>query len=95
MQAAGSRILVLDGGGMKGLVELEALDQIEKSTGRKIIQLFDWMVGTSTGAIIVLALVHATLSVNKIRRLFHKMKDPVFGTCAFNIPLSTKELTKF
>ena len=63
MQMAGSRILVLDGGGMKGLVELETLDQIEKSTGRKIIELFDWMVGTSTGALIVLALVHGIVVI--------------------------------
>ena len=58
VQMAGSRILVMDGGGMKALVEIETLDQIEKLSGKKIIELFDWIVGTSAGAIIALALVH-------------------------------------
>ena len=54
----GSRILSLDGGGIKGLVQLEILMQLEKSTGRRITDLFDWIIGTSTGGIITLALVY-------------------------------------
>lgn len=55
---AGSRMLILDGGGIRGLIEIEILDRIEKITGRRIIELFDWIVGTSTGGIIALALVY-------------------------------------
>ena len=58
LQMAGSRVLFLDGGGMRGLLEIEMLSQIEKRTGRKIVELFDWIVGTSTGAIIALGLVY-------------------------------------
>ena len=54
----GSRILFLDGGGIKGLVEIEVLMQLEEATGRKITDLFDWIVGTSTGGIIALGLVY-------------------------------------
>lgn len=54
----GSRILFLDGGGIKGLVQLEILMQLEEKTGRKITELFDWIVGTSTGGVITLALVY-------------------------------------
>ena len=54
----GSRILCLDGGGVKGLVQIEMLRQIEQRTGKRIVELFDWIVGTSTGGIIALALVH-------------------------------------
>lgn len=54
----GSRILCLDGGGVRGLVQIEVLRQIEKRTGKKITDLFDWIVGTSTGGIIALALVY-------------------------------------
>ena len=32
--------------------------QIERHTGRKITELFDWIVGTSTGGIVALALVY-------------------------------------
>ena len=49
LQTAGSRMLFLDGGGMKGLVQIEILGDIERRTGRKITDLFDWIVGTSTG----------------------------------------------
>ena len=54
----GSRILCLDGGGMKGLVEIEILMQIEQATGKKITELFDWIVATSTGAVTALGLVY-------------------------------------
>ena len=54
----GSRILFLDGGGIKGLVQLEILSQIEEATGRRITELFDWIVGTSTGGILALGMVY-------------------------------------
>ena len=57
----GSRILCLDGGGVRGLVQIEILRQIEKKTGKRITELFDWIVGTSTGGIIALALVYGKL----------------------------------
>ena len=57
----GSRILCLDGGGVRGLVQIEILRQIEQKTGRKIVNLFDWIVGTSSGGIIALALVYGML----------------------------------
>lgn len=59
-QKAGSRVLCLDGGGMKGLIQLEILSQLEIRTGRKVTELFDWIVGTSTGGIIALGLVYGT-----------------------------------
>jgi len=55
----GYRVLCLDGGGIKGLVLIEELINIEERTGRRIIDLFDWIVGTSTGGILALALVYS------------------------------------
>lgn len=57
-QKAGSRVLCLDGGGIRGLIQLEILSQLEIKTGRRITELFDWIVGTSTGGIIALGLVY-------------------------------------
>ena len=54
----GSRILCLDGGGMKGLVEIDIMENLERMTGKKITELFDWIVGTSTGGILALGLVY-------------------------------------
>ena len=54
----GSRILCMDGGGMKALVELDILESIERESGKRITELFDWIVGTSTGGILALGLVY-------------------------------------
>ena len=54
----GSRLLFLDGGGMKGLVQIEVMRQLEEATGRKITELFDWIIGSSIGAILALGLVY-------------------------------------
>ena len=57
-RGAGSRMLFLDGGGIRGLIQIEILYYIECMTGRKITELFDWIIGTSTGGIIALGLVY-------------------------------------
>ncbi len=54
----GSRILCLDGGGIRGLIQMAVLREIERLTEKRIIDLFDWIVGTSTGGIIALALTY-------------------------------------
>ena len=54
----GSRVLFLDGGGIKGLVQIEILSQLEQATGRKITELFDWIVGSSTGGVLALGIVY-------------------------------------
>ena len=46
----------------KGLVELDVLEQLELETGQKIPELFDWIVATSTGAIIILGLLYGEVS---------------------------------
>ena len=53
-----SCVLFLDGGGIRGLVQIEVLMQLEEQTGTRIVELFDWIVGTSTGGIITLAMVY-------------------------------------
>lgn len=50
------RVLSIDGGGMRGLLALHCLDYLEKKSGRPVSELFDVMVGTSSGAFIVAAL---------------------------------------
>ncbi|MCX8514493.1 MAG: patatin-like phospholipase family protein [Burkholderiales bacterium] len=52
-------ILVLTGGGIRGLIPLETLTYIEEQTGKKVGELFDFFSGTSTGAISVSSFVVA------------------------------------
>ncbi len=60
-QTSGSRVLFLDGGGIRGLIQIEILMELEKMTGRRITELFDWIIGTSTGGIVALGLVYGEL----------------------------------
>jgi hypothetical protein len=55
---AGYRILTLDGGGVRGIIELKILDAIEERLGRRIpIQrFFDLIGGTSAGGHITIGL---------------------------------------
>jgi patatin-like phospholipase/acyl hydrolase len=50
------KILSIDGGGLRGIVPLLILKEIEKRTGKRIHELFDMMVGTSTGGLIAACL---------------------------------------
>lgn len=50
------KILCLDGGGIRGLIMIQILNYIETITNKKIIEIFDWIAGTSTGGIIALLL---------------------------------------
>lgn len=75
--ATRGRILCLDGGGIKGLVLIQLLLAIEEAAGRPILQLFDWIAGTSTGGILALALARGK-SVRYTQTLYFRMKDLVF-----------------
>jgi uncharacterized protein len=50
------RLLAIDGGGIRGILPAMVLADLERRTNRPIIDLFDMIVGTSTGGLIALAL---------------------------------------
>ncbi|KAK3658833.1 hypothetical protein LTR56_001704 [Elasticomyces elasticus] len=87
---SGVRILTLDGGGIRGIIELEVLRTIEKSLGGKIpIQaFFDLIVGTSTGGIIALGLGVAGWSVSHCSEKFKRLVGKAFTPRDFHgLPL--------
>ena len=43
---------------MQGLIQIEILKTIEQMTGKSISELFDWVVGTSTGGILALGMIY-------------------------------------
>jgi len=71
------RILSLDGGGLRGLTQLLILRRIEELTGKRIYELFDLIVGTSTGGILACGLTAAkngkpVLTIDKLIDLYYK-----------------------
>src|SRR4051794_587667 len=60
MEVRPFRILSLDGGGIMGAFAASALAAFERSTGRRIVEHFDLITGTSTGGIIAIGLAMGT-----------------------------------
>lgn len=78
------KILSLDGGGLRGIVPVLILKRIEEMTGKKIHELFDVIVGTSTGGIIACGLtctkdgVNPLLTIDKLIELYTTKGDIIF-----------------
>ncbi|KAH8635555.1 hypothetical protein IG631_10956 [Alternaria alternata] len=77
---AGVRLLCLDGGGVRGIVELEVLRAIQNQIGDRIpIQaFFDLIMGTSTGGIIALAMVAKSWSLRRCSDKFRSLCNTAF-----------------
>jgi hypothetical protein len=72
------KILAIDGGGIKGAFPAAFLAAIEESTGKRIVDHFDLIAGTSTGGIIALGL-GLGLSAKDILRFYQENGRQVFG----------------
>lgn len=78
------KLLALDGGGIRGLITLEVLEKIEsilrESLGKKDLLLgeyFDYIAGTSTGAIIGTALSWG-MSVKEVKEFYEESGKKMF-----------------
>jgi len=70
-------ILAIDGGGVRGLFAAAALARLEMDHGVRVADVFDLIVGTSTGGIIALGL-GAGMSPAEIVELYVGQKDTIF-----------------
>ncbi|MBE0689488.1 MAG: patatin-like phospholipase family protein, partial [Anaerolineae bacterium] len=68
-------ILSVDGGGMRGIIPIAMLAELEAMTGRPAYELFDMVAGTSTGAIIAGGLA-LHLSAHEILEQIYKSRLP-------------------
>lgn len=92
-KTAGARILVLDGGGIRGIVELSILSEIEKMIGLgiKIQDLFDLVVGTSTGGIVGLGVFEKRWTLNNADSRFRSLAARAFSLRkALRVPIFAK-----
>ncbi|MDE0272539.1 MAG: CBASS cGAMP-activated phospholipase [Gammaproteobacteria bacterium] len=72
------RVLSIDGGGLKGVMPASFLAEIEGSTGLRIVDHFDLVVGTSTGGIIALG-IGLRLPCEAIVNFYRQHGPRVFG----------------
>ena len=71
------RILSLDGGGIKGTFTASFLAELEKMTGKRIVDYFDLITGTSTGGIIAIAL-GLGIGTEQILSFYEQMGPSIF-----------------
>lgn len=84
------KVLSIDGGGIRGIIPAMVLAEIEKSTGKRIAELFDVIAGTSTGGILALALIKPDAqgkpeyTANNLIKLYKDEGKKIFKTEIFN-----------
>src|SRR5437016_4423935 len=71
------RILSLDGGGIKGTFSAAALAALEEATGKRIVEHFDLITGTSTGGIIAIGLAMGA-TAEEVRRFYETDGPKIF-----------------
>eukprot|EP00116_Pleurobrachia_bachei_P002451 sb/3462713/ len=71
-------VLSVDGGGIKGLVATQILLELEKVTNSPVVDLFDWISGSSIGSLLVLANRHAQSDIKEMQLKLFDLKNKVF-----------------
>lgn len=78
------RILAIDGGGVRGIIPATLLAALERQTGRPARESFDFVAGTSTGAVLAAGIV-AGIPADRMARLYAERGPEIFRS----IPLLT------
>ncbi len=71
------KLLALDGGGIRGVITLGVLAAIERVVKRPLGEYFDYIGGTSTGAIIAAGLAQG-MTVSQLREFYEKYGPAMF-----------------
>jgi patatin-like phospholipase/acyl hydrolase len=78
------RILSLDGGGIKGTFTAAFLAELEIMTGKRIIDYFDLITGTSTGGILAIGLGMG-ISAKELLEFYEKKGPDIFPNVGFHV----------
>ena len=75
----GFRLLSLDGGGIRGIIEVLVLKHLEEVFAPlRITSLFDLIIGTSAGGLISMALLHG-IPLSHLESLLQEMSEQIFS----------------
>jgi calcium-independent phospholipase A2-gamma len=83
VKGPGISVLSIDGGGVRGLVAIEVLRQIENVTKKRIHELFDFICGVSTGSIIAFLLGAHHRTLDECEALYREFSREVFSQNSF------------
>uniref|UniRef100_A0A1A7Z1U6 Patatin-like phospholipase domain containing 8 n=1 Tax=Iconisemion striatum TaxID=60296 RepID=A0A1A7Z1U6_9TELE len=78
VKGRGIRVLSIDGGGTRGLLALQTLHKLQDLTGKPIHQLFDYICGVSTGAILAFMLGIFQIPLEECEDMYRKLGSDVF-----------------
>ncbi|KFD57050.1 hypothetical protein M514_01935 [Trichuris suis] len=79
VEGSGIRLLSIDGGGARGLMALEVLQNLESYCfGYRIHELFDYIIGVSTGAVIAALLGGLRLNVRECKEIYEQVPLRLF-----------------
>ncbi|XP_015251610.1 PREDICTED: calcium-independent phospholipase A2-gamma-like [Cyprinodon variegatus] len=78
VKGRGIRVLAIDGGGTRGLLALQTLHKLEELTGKRIHQLFDYICGVSTGAILAFMLGIFQIPLEECEDMYRKLGTDIF-----------------
>eukprot|EP00795_Rhopilema_esculentum_P002165 gene2165-17755_t len=74
----GIRILSLDGGGTRGVITIQILMKLEELTGQRVHEMFDLIVGTSTGALLAFLLGIQRATLEEAMCFYDRLSAEVF-----------------
>lgn len=78
-KSRGPNILSIDGGGIRGIIAIEILRHLERLTGRKVQEIFDYIIGVSTGAIIAAVIASGAGNLETATQMYHTLSKQMFG----------------
>ncbi len=70
-------VLAIDGGGVRGLIPAVALAKLERVTGKRCRDIFSFVAGTSTGALITAAIA-AGIPAERIAQIYLTRARDIF-----------------
>ncbi|KAM9650514.1 calcium-independent phospholipase A2-gamma-like isoform 4-T6 [Trichechus inunguis] len=79
VKGRGIRILTIDGGGTRGVITIQTLRKLVELTQKPVHQLFDYICGVSTGAVLAFMLGLFHMPLDECEELYRKLGSDVFS----------------
>ncbi len=85
-------ILSLDGGGIRGVATIKFLEKLEETIGKRVCDIFDMFIGTSTGGIIAAAIGLLKLKCSEVAKLYsYENANEIMDISIFDKVLGLKQ----